>query len=132
MNVLHPPGWPAPKGYAHGVVATGRQIFLAGQVGWNAQQQFESEHLSAQVRQALHNIATLLAEAGAQPEQLVRLTWFVTSVDEYRAQLKEIGAVYREVLGRHFPPMSVVQVVSLVEPRAKVEIEATAMIPDSA
>jgi enamine deaminase RidA (YjgF/YER057c/UK114 family) len=129
-TILRPAGWTPPKGYSNGVVARGTQIFLAGQVGWDARQQFVSDDFAAQVRQALHNIVTLLAEAGARPEHLVRLTWFITSRDEYQAQLKELGAAYREVVGRHFPPMSVVQVTALMEPRAKVEIEATAVVPD--
>ena len=127
---LQPPGWATPKGYSNGVVASGRQVYLAGQIGWNESQQLVSTRFSVQLRQALQNIMVLLAQAGARPEHLVRLTWFVTSLDEYRAEQKEIGAAYRDVIGRHYPPMSVVQVVSLVEPGAKVEIEATAVIPD--
>lgn len=130
-EVLQPAGWPRPKGYANGVVTRGRQIFLAGQIGWDEQGRFPHADLAGQVRQVLRNIVTLLAEAGAGPEHLVRLTWFITSRDEYHAQLTEIGAAYRQVLGKNFPPMSVVQVVALVEPLAKVEIEATAVIPDS-
>ena len=127
---LQPPGWPAPKGYANGVVTSGRQIYLGGQIGWNETQQLVSTRMSGQLRQALQNIMVLLAQAGARPEHLVRLTWFVTSVEEYRAELKEIGAAYRDVIGRYYPPMSVVQVSGLVEPGAKVEIEATAVLPD--
>jgi enamine deaminase RidA (YjgF/YER057c/UK114 family) len=127
---LQPPGWPAPKGYANGVIASGRQIFLAGQIGWNESQQLVSSRLAMQVRQTLQNIVTLLAQAGGRPEHLVRLTWFVTSLDEYRAELKEIGAAYRDVIGRHYPAMSVVGVSGLVEQGAKVEIEATAVMPD--
>ena len=127
---LQPPGWTAPKGYANGICASGRQIYLAGQIGWNEAQQVVSSRFAAQVRQALQNIVVLLAQAGGRPEHLVRLTWFVTNLDEYRAEQKEIGAAYRDVIGRHYPPMSVVQVVALVEQRAKVEIEATAVIPD--
>ena len=127
---LQPPGWTAPKGYANGVSTRGRQIYLAGQIGWSETQQLVSTRFSVQLRQALQNIMVLLAQAGARPEHLVRLTWFVTNLDEYRAEQKEIGAAYRDVIGRHYPPMSVVQVVSLVEPGAKVEIEATAVIPD--
>ena len=127
---LQPPGWTAPKGYSNGVSTRGRQIYLAGQIGWSESQQLVSTRFSVQLRQALQNIMVLLAQAGARPEHLVRLTWFVTNLDEYRAEQKEIGAAYRDVIGRHYPPMSVVQVVSLVEPGAKVEIEATAVIPD--
>jgi enamine deaminase RidA (YjgF/YER057c/UK114 family) len=130
IEFLQPPGWTAPKGYANGVSARGRQVYLAGQIGWNAAQQLVSQRLCEQVRQALENIVVLLAQAGGRPEHLVRLTWFVTSRDEYRAELKQIGAAYRDVIGRHYPAMSVVQVVALVESGAKVEIEATAVIPD--
>ena len=127
---LQPPGWAAPKGYSNGVSARGRQIYLAGQIGWNESQQVVSPRFALQVRQALQNIMALLAQAGGRPEHLVRLTWFVSSLDEYRAEQKEIGAAYRDVIGRHYPPMSVVQVVALLEQGAKVEIEATAVIPD--
>jgi enamine deaminase RidA (YjgF/YER057c/UK114 family) len=127
---LQPPGWAAPRGYSNGVAASGRQVYLAGQIGWNESQQLVSSKFAAQVRQALQNIVTLLAQAGGRPEHLVRLTWFVTNLDEYRAEVKDIGAAYREVVGRHFPPMSVVQVAGLVEQGAKVEIEATAVLPD--
>ena len=126
---LQPAGWAAPKGYSNGVAASGRQVYLAGQIGWNESQQLVSSRFAVQVRQALQNIVTLLAQAGGRPEHLVRLTWFVTSLDEYRAEVKDIGAAYRDVIGRHYPPMSVVQVVSLVEQGAKVEIEATAVLP---
>ncbi len=125
---LQPADWAAPKGYANAVVAQGKQIFMGGQIGWNGQQQFESDDLIAQAEQALKNIAALLKEAGAGPEHLVRLTWFVTDRDEYQARLKELGVVYKAVLGKHFPAMSCVQVVALVEKRAKVEIEATAVL----
>lgn len=127
---LQPPGWAAPKGYSNGVVASGRQVYLAGQIGWNESQQLVSSRFALQFRQALQNIVALLAEAGGRPEHLVRLTWFVTNLDEYRAEMKDIGAAYREVIGRHYPPMSVVQVAGLVEHGAKVEIEATAVVPE--
>src|SRR5688572_17324092 len=127
IQVLQPPGWPRPKGYANGMVAEGRQVFVAGQVGWDEQQQFP-ETLAAQVRQTLQNIVAILNEAGASPEHIVRLTWYVTSRDEYYAELQQIGTAYRTVLGRHFPVMSVVQVVALMEAQAKVEIEATAVV----
>jgi enamine deaminase RidA (YjgF/YER057c/UK114 family) len=129
-EILQPPGWAPPKGYANGVSVRGRQIYLAGQIGWNEQQQLVGSRFAVQVRQAFRNIVTLLAQAGAGPEHLVRLTWFVTTLDEYRGEIKEIGAAYREVIGRHYPPMSVVQVVALVEQGAKVEIEATAVLPE--
>ena len=128
-KVLQPGDWPRPRGYSNGIEATGRQIFVAGQIGWDAQGRFASEHLAAQVRQALHNICAVLAEAGAGPEHIVRLTWFVTNRDEYHAELAAIGAAYRAVMGKNFPAMSVVQVVALMEAQAKVEIEATAVVP---
>jgi enamine deaminase RidA (YjgF/YER057c/UK114 family) len=126
---LQPPGWAVPKGYANGLCASGRQVYLAGQIGWNESQQVVSSRFAVQARQALQNIIVLLAQAGGRPEHLVRLTWWVTSLDEYRAELKEIGAAYRDVIGRHYPPMSVVGVAGLVQRGAKVEIEATAVIP---
>lgn len=133
MNqLLQPAGWPRPKGYANGIVARGRQVYLAGQIGWDETGRFPDQSLAGQVRQALQNIVVLLTEAGAGPEHLVRLTWYVTSRDEYLTQLADIGAAYRSVLGKTFPAMSVVQVTALVEAAAKVEIEATAVIPDSA
>ncbi len=128
LQVLQPAGWPRPKGYANGIVAEGRQVFVAGQVGWDEQQRF-AEGMAGQVRQTLKNIVAVLKEAGAGPEHIVRLTWYVTSRDEYYAELAQIGAAYREVLGRNFPAMAVVQVVALMEAQAKVEIEATAVIP---
>lgn len=129
FQILLPEGWPQPRGYTNGVIAEGRQIFIAGQIGWDREGRFGSPHMAAQVRQALQNIVALLTEASAGPEHIVRLTWYVTSRDEYHAELKEIGAAYRAVMGKNFPPMSVVQVVALMENQAKVEIEATAVIP---
>jgi enamine deaminase RidA (YjgF/YER057c/UK114 family) len=131
-EVLQPAGWARPRGYANGIVARGRQVYVAGQIGWDAQCEFHSDALADQVGQALRNILAVLAEAGAGPEHLVRLTWYITSRDEYHAQIREIGAAYREALGKNFPVMAVVQVVALIEARAKVEIEATAVIPDDA
>jgi enamine deaminase RidA (YjgF/YER057c/UK114 family) len=127
-EILQPPGWARPRGYANGVAAEGRQIFVAGQIGWDAEQKFFSDDFAAQARQALANIVAVLACAGARPEHIVRLTWYVTSRDEYDASLAAIGASYREIIGRNFPAMSVVVVAGLVEPRAKVEIEATAVL----
>lgn len=129
--ILQPPQWAAPRGYSNGMAVSGKQIFIAGQVGWNERQEFPSERMADQLRLALENIVAILAEADARPEHLVRLTWFITSRDEYLAQQKEIGAVYRDVIGRHYPTMSVVQVTALIEAQAKVEIEATAVVPDS-
>jgi len=130
MKTLLPPGWPRPKGYASGVSARGRLIVTAGVVGWNADEQFESEHLVSQFRQTLVNILAILAEDGAGPEHIVRMTWYVTDIPEYRFSLKEIGAIYRELIGKHFPAMAVVGVTALVEPKAKIEIEATAVVPE--
>lgn len=129
-RVLQPQGWPMPRGYSNGVVAAGRHIYIAGQVGWDAHGQFASG-LAAQVGQALENIRAVLAEAAATPQHVVRLTWYVTSREAYYAQLREIGAAYRTVMGKHFPAMSVVQVVALMEAQALVEIEATAVVPEA-
>jgi enamine deaminase RidA (YjgF/YER057c/UK114 family) len=129
FEILLPGGWPRPKGYSNGIAAQGRQVFVAGQIGWDVQGRFASPHLAGQVKQALLNIMAVLREVDAQPEHIVRLTWFVTNREEYHAQLREIGEAYRAVMGKHFPAMSVVQVVALMEPEAKVEIEATAVLP---
>ena len=126
---MHPAQWPRPRGYSNGIVVSGRQIFVAGQIGWDAQGRFNSERLAPQVRQSLENICAVLAQAQAGPEHIVRLTWYVTSRDEYYAELADIGAAYRAVMGKNFPVMSVVQVVALMERQAKVEIEATAVVP---
>jgi len=128
MQLLHPKHWRAAKGFANGVAAEGRQVFVAGQVGWNAEQQFASDDFVDQVEQALANVVEVLAEAGAAPEHLVRLTWYVTDKREYLSRLSEVGQAYRRAIGRHYPAMTLVQVVALVEDRAKVEIEATAVI----
>jgi enamine deaminase RidA (YjgF/YER057c/UK114 family) len=129
-QVLQPAEWPRPKGYANGVAARGTQVFIAGQIGWDAGGRFPHASLGGQVRTALGNVVRVLAEAGGRPEHIVRLTWYVTSRDEYLAELPTIGAAYRDVIGRHFPAMSVVQVVALIEAEARVEIEATAVLPD--
>lgn len=128
-QLLHPSHWKAAVGYANGVLASGQTVFVGGQIGWNADQVFESDDFVVQVNQALQNIVAILKEANAGPEHLVRLTWYVTDKQEYLARLKEVGAAYREVLGKHFPAMTMVQVAGLVEDQAKVEIEATAVIP---
>lgn len=125
---LNPAGWKPARGYSNGVAASGRMLFLGGMIGWNGQQELESDDFIDQVAQALRNIVEVLAEADAGPEHLVRLTWYVTDRDEYVSRLAEMGAVYREIIGKHFPAMALVQVVALVEARAKVEIEATAVI----
>lgn len=128
-QVLHPAGWVPAKGYANGIAARGTQVFVGGQIGWNAQQQFETDDFIAQTRQTLQNVMAVLKEAGAGPEHMVRMTWYVIDRDEYNARLKELGGVYREVIGKHFPAMTCVQVAALMEQRAKVEIEVTAVIP---
>lgn len=130
MRTLQPSGWTDPKGYANGVAARGTQVFVGGQIGWNAQQQFESDDFIAQTRQTLLNVRAVLACANAGPEDMVRMTWYVIDRDEYNARLRELGGVYREVMGRHFPAMTCVEVSRLVEARAKVEIEVTAVVPD--
>jgi enamine deaminase RidA (YjgF/YER057c/UK114 family) len=129
-ELLHPKNWKPAKGYANGVAARGRLIFLGGHIGWNAQQVFESDDFVAQVDLCLSNIVEVLAEAGAGPEHLVRLTWYITNKQEYLANLTETGRVYRTRLGRNYPAMAMVQVAGLIEDRAKVEIEATAVLPD--
>jgi len=131
MKVLQPPGWTTPKGYSNGIAARGTLIVVGGQIGWNAQQQFESDDFVAQARTALANVVAVLAEAGARPEHIVRMTWYVTDKREYIASYRALGAAYRDVIGRHFPAMTAVEVKSLIEDRAKVEIEATAVVPDS-
>jgi enamine deaminase RidA (YjgF/YER057c/UK114 family) len=131
MQLLHPKHWTAAKGFSNGVAAEGRQVFVAGQVGWNARQEFASDDFVTQVEQALRNIVEVLAEADAGPEHLVRLTWYVTDKRDYLSRLHEVGQAYRRVIGRHFPAMALVQVVALVEDRAKVEIEATAVVPSA-
>ncbi len=127
---LQPKGWKKASGYANGVMAKGTMIFTGGQIGWNADQQFESDDFVAQLEHCLENIVAILVEAGAGPQHLVRLTWFVTDREEYKSNLAEVGKAYRKVLGRNFPAMSVVEVSSLIEDRAKIEIEATAVLPD--
>jgi enamine deaminase RidA (YjgF/YER057c/UK114 family) len=128
MTILQPPGWPRPKGFACGVVAEGASVFVSGQIGWDEHGRFARD-FAGQVRQALRNIVTILAEAGARPEHVVRLTWYVTDKAEYLAAQRAAGEAYREVMGRHFPAMSVVAVAALLEDEAKVEIEATAIVP---
>jgi enamine deaminase RidA (YjgF/YER057c/UK114 family) len=129
-KTLQPAEWPRPKGYANGIAARGQMIFISGQIGWDANGQFICDDLTGQTTQALRNIVRILKEAHAEPRHLVRLTWYVLSRDAYLREARGIGAVYREIFGKHFPAMSVVEVRGLVEQRALVEIEATAMIPD--
>lgn len=130
--ILQPEGWAAPVGYVNGVAAQGRQVYVAGQVGWNpATCQFETDDLVAQTRQTLENVVAVLKEAGAEPSHLVRLTWYIVDKAAYIAARREIGKVYKEVIGRHYPPMSLVVVASLLEDRALVEIEATAVVGEA-
>jgi len=129
-QVLQPLGWARPKGYANGVAVRGRQVFVAGMIGWDGQGQFHTDDLAGQVRQALHNVVAVLAEAGAKPEHIVRMTWYVTDKREYLREAREIGAIYRAVIGSFEVAMTAVQVAALIEDRAKVEIEVTAVIPD--
>ena len=130
MQALQPPGWTPPKGYANGIAARGTLVFVGGQIGWNAQQQIESDDFVAQAQRALQNIVAVLAEAGARPEHIVRMTWYVVDKREYLDHARALGGVYRDVIGRHYPAMTAVEVSALIEDRAKVEIEATAVIPD--
>ncbi|MGH6815106.1 MAG: RidA family protein [Hyphomicrobiaceae bacterium] len=127
---LQPAGWAKPVGYANGIAARGRMVFTAGQIGWNAQGKFETDDLVGQVRQALENVAAVLREAEARPEHIVSMTWYYIDKTDYLGHLKDIGRAYRAVMGRHFPAMAAVQVTALVEDRAKVEIQAIAVIPD--
>jgi enamine deaminase RidA (YjgF/YER057c/UK114 family) len=130
LEFLQPKGWKPAIGYSNGVAARGRTIYTGGMIGWTGDCEFETDDFVGQVAQALRNILAVLAEGGAGPEHIVRLTWYVTSKQEYLADLKGLGRVYKEIIGRHYPAMALVQVVALVEDRAKVEIEATAVIPD--
>lgn len=129
MEILQPPGWARPRGYANGVAASGRMVFVSGMIGWDGEGVFHTDDFAGQVRQALLNIVAVLAEAGAKPEHIVRMTWYVVDKNEYVAAYKEIGHAYREIIGAHYPAMTAVQVAALVEDRARVEIEVTAVAP---
>ena len=129
MKALQPPGWTPPRGYANGIAARGELVFVAGQIGWNAEQRFESDDFVAQAAQALRNVVAVLREAGATPSHVVRMTWYVVDKREYLASLPALGAAYRAVMGAHYPAMTAVEVSALIEPRARVEIEATAVVP---
>ncbi len=129
FEILQPAGWASPKGYANGIAATGRQVYVAGQIGWNGDGQFETDDFVAQVGQALANIVAVLAEAQAGPQHIVRMTWYITDKREYIARAREVGDAYRRVIGKHFPAMTLVVVAGLLEDRAKVEIEVTAVVP---
>ena len=130
LQVLLPPGWKRPKGYANGVAARGRQVHVAGMIGWDAQEQFSSDDFAAQARQTFHNIVAVLAEAGATPAHIVRMTWYVTDKHEYLAALPEVGRAFRELIGNYNIAMAAVQVAGLMEDRARIEIETTAVVPD--
>ena len=130
MQILLPPGWPRPKGYSNGVSVRGRMVFVAGMIGWDAQGEFHTDDLAGQVRQALTNVVAVLKEADALPEHIVRMNWYVTDKREYLAAAREIGAAYRELIGSFAVAMTAVQVAALIEDRAKVEIEVTAVVPD--
>jgi len=129
MQILQPPGWARPKGFANGIAASGKLVFVAGQIGWSGEGKWEARDFAGQFRQALKNILAVLKEANGRPEHIVRLTWYVLDKEEYLAALKEVGLAYRELMGRHYPVMAVVQVSALVEDEARLEIEATAVIP---
>ena len=131
MQILHPKHWARAKGFANGIAASGKLVFIAGQVGWTGQGEWKEKSFAGQFRQTIRNILDVLAEAKGKPEHIVRLTWYVLDRDEYLASLKEVGAAYRELMGRHYPTMAVVQVSGLVEDEARLEIEATAVIPDT-
>jgi enamine deaminase RidA (YjgF/YER057c/UK114 family) len=130
MKILQPAGWAKPRGFSNGISASGTQVFIAGQIGWNGQSVWEAKDFAGQFRQTLKNTLAVLAEAGGKPEHIVRMTWYITSKQEYLGAIKEVGAAYRELIGRHYPAMAVVQVVALMEDEAKVEIETTAVVPE--
>ena len=131
MQILQPPTWAKPRGFANGIAASGKLVFIAGQVGWTGEAKWEAHDFAGQFKQTLKNIVEVLAQAGGKPQHIVRLTWYVIDKQEYLASLKDVGVAYRAVMGRHFPTMAVVQVSGLVEPEAKLEIEATAVIPEA-
>jgi enamine deaminase RidA (YjgF/YER057c/UK114 family) len=131
MQFLQPPGWAKPKGFSNGIAAKGKLVFIAGQIGWTGEGKWEARDFAGQFRQTLRNIVAVLNEAGGKPEHIVRLTWYVLDKNEYLGALRHVGLAYREVMGRHFPTMAVVQVGALVENEARLEIEATAVVPES-
>lgn len=132
MQILHPPGWPRPKGYSNGVSADGRLVFIAGQIGWNEQENLVGPDLTSQFRRALENTLAVLAEGGAGPEHVARMTWYITSRKEYLANMKEIGTIYRDLMGNNYPATAMVEVNALIVARAKVEVETTAVVPRDA
>ncbi|MES2040397.1 MAG: RidA family protein [Pseudomonadota bacterium] len=130
MEILQPPGWARPRGYSNGISASGRTVCVSGMVGWDAQCAFQTDDFAGQVRQALQNIVEVLTEANAKPEHIVRMTWYVIDKKEYVGAYKEVGEAYRDIIGRHYPTMTAVQVAGLIEDRARVEIEVTAIVPE--
>ena len=130
MRILQPPGWARPKGYSNGIAAKGSMVFVSGMVGWNAEEKFEAADFAAQARQALRNIMEVLKQAEARPEHIARMTWYVVDKKEYLAAAREVGAIYREIIGKHYPAMTVVEVSRLLEDQARVEIEVTAILPE--
>jgi enamine deaminase RidA (YjgF/YER057c/UK114 family) len=130
MNILQPPTWPTPRGYSNGISVRGTQIFVGGQIGWNEKEEFVSTDFIGQVRQALQNIVSVLAQGGAGPEHIVRMTWYIVDKQEYLASLKSLGSAYRDIIGKNYPAMSAIEVKGLMEDKARVEIEVTAVIPD--
>ncbi len=130
MQILQPPTWAKPRGFANGIAASGKLVFIAGQVGWTGEGKWEARDFAGQFKQTLQNIVEVLAQAGGKPQHIVRLTWYVIDKQEYVSSLKDVGVAYRAVMGRHFPTMAVVQVGGLIEPEAKLEIEATAVVPE--
>ncbi|HEX8786223.1 MAG TPA: RidA family protein [Telluria sp.] len=130
MDILQPPGWPRPRGYSNGIAARGRQVFVSGMIGWNARGEFESDGFAEQARLALENVVAVLREADARPEHIVRMTWYVVDKREYLAASKDLGLAWREIIGRHYPAMTAVEVRALIEDRARVEIEVTAVVPE--
>jgi enamine deaminase RidA (YjgF/YER057c/UK114 family) len=129
MDILQPPGWPRPRGYSNGIAASGRQVFVSGMIGWNAQGRFDSDDFALQARQALSNVVEVLREAGADPSHIVRMNWYVLDKREYLAAAEALGAAYREIIGKHYPAMTAVEVRGLIEDRARLEIEVTAVVP---
>ncbi|MCV6603725.1 MAG: RidA family protein [Porticoccaceae bacterium] len=130
MQIINPEGWPRPRGYSNGILADGKTLYVGGQIGWDENEQFHSDDFIEQMAQALKNTVAILEAGGARPEHIVRMTWYITDRDEYLARLKEMGQVYRDIIGRHFPVMAMVQVAGLMETRALVEVETTAVIPN--
>jgi enamine deaminase RidA (YjgF/YER057c/UK114 family) len=130
MDILQPPGWPRPRGYSNGIAASGRQVFVSGMIGWNAQGRFDSDDFALQARQALLNVVEVLREAGAGPEHIARMNWYLLDKREYLAAAEALGAAYREIIGKHYPAMTAVEVRGLIEDRARLEIEVTAVVPE--